>query len=48
MKSINEWRTDSEYVSIVSDLLAQPAEVSSVYTTPSLEPSPTFDCGFIR
>ena len=25
MKSINEWRTDSEYVSIVSDLLAQPA-----------------------
>ena len=25
MKSINEWRTDSEYVFIVSDLLAQPA-----------------------
>ena len=25
MKSKNEWRTDKEYVSIVADLLAQPA-----------------------
>ncbi|WP_288658251.1 HD domain-containing protein [uncultured Limosilactobacillus sp.] len=25
MKSMNEWRNDQEYVSIVSDLLAQPA-----------------------